>query len=203
MINKKIGNYLFKFLKKNEKILFKIEELLLWHRFIPSLIFLIFIELIFLFFYFLNLKNISNIILIIYIYLIIKLFFEYFPNKLEFILNIPNIELPENSLHRIRTSKEITAYFIAILSYFNDFFQLLLEKDLSYLLKILNLLILMILIILIIFIGDFWFLWILIHFIFIFPGIIIQPRFQSWYFDENNDLNYKTLPISDEKIQSE
>ena len=194
----KLANGLYRTLIPHEEAVKRVESLIMWQKTAYSAILLVIIELCFILIYFLPFNTIANAALVIGVVCVSNVVINSFPSILNIFLNFDLPEVPADAPNRIRSVAEISAFITTCLSFVIKIIELafksVIDKSLVY--SGITVAIMTVLFTFVFILGDFWFVWLVFHAIFILPGIILQPKVQAWLFQSDEEQNEERQPVS-------
>ena len=193
----KLANTLYRTLIPHEAAVKRIESLIMWQKKTYSAILLLIIELTFVGIYLLPFNTAANAALVAGVVCVFNVIVNAFPSLLDIFLHFDLPEIPADAPNRIRSVAEISAFITTCLSFAIKLVELafksVINKSLLYIGITFS--ILTVLFTFVYILGDFWFVWLLFHAIFILPGIILQPKVQSWLFESEEQEERKPIAI--------
>jgi hypothetical protein len=169
-------------LSPHEEAVRHIGALALWNRPVLSAIFLVAIEACFWVAYSLPFSKSCTICLGIGLIILLSAVHDAAPRLFSIFSSFALYPRPALAPDRVRSVKEISAYLTTILSVWTSFVSLIFTSiETASIVNVLLTVAAFIGVFVFVFIiGDFWFIWLWFHIIFIVPGIVALPAVQAW-----------------------
>lgn len=192
-----IANKIYKSLIPHEESVKKVEALVMWQRKAYSAIFLGIIEIVFIAAYFLPFSKLANASLILGLLCVANVTYNTFPEFFDKIFSFEYPHLPEDAPNRLRSVAEISAFITTCFSIWirvvEFAYKALDSKNIINTAVTIGIIVLLFSMFYVL--GDFWLIWILFHLVFILPGVILQPQFQTWMEARDEEVGSRRMMI--------
>lgn len=179
---KTIVNAINNALKPHELTVKRVQALFLWIDPKCSIIFFILLESLFIFAYLLPFSWSCNLCLVIGFFVLCYCLYSSFPHFFDKILSFIKTDVDEKAPNRIREVPEVSAFLTTAISFWTSIIRDVFKSASSDSLydAIFAILIMLAFFIFSFFVGDFLLVWLIFHFIFVFPPIFLLPIVQKW-----------------------
>ena len=190
-ISKKLVNAIYSSLHSHKETCERIQALILWYRPVYSLIYLLVIETFFCIIYFLPFSFASNACFIIGTAVVIKCIYSAYPKLFDRLISFEYKSLTNQ--RRIRSVKEVSAYLCTCLSIGTKLLEnAFMAVETSNIFNIgVILFVLFVFFVFTFFVGDFCFMWLVFHLIFVLPGVLLLDPVYNWINDPDHTNSHE------------
>ena len=196
MSTTQIANKIYKALLPHEEAVKRIQSLMLLHNKKRSAVFLSIVEAVFYCIYILPFSSAGNACVVLGLISLISVVYNNFP-KVNLFLSFEIPKIDEGEPNRIRSIQEISAYLTTCLSFCIRLVELafksLADNNLFYI--VITICSIGMLFTFVFILGDFWFVWLMFHLIFVLPGFMLQRNVQSWINSQDNEERNPVIAV--------